>query len=487
MNGGGQFSTGRSKLRIRSTNSNYSRNSGDINSIELSGVTAMMSGVTAKEKITFERFLADPICVNNIAPEHDMAPSNEKIKRAFQIIRASFCLLDTSGDGEITLEELQQCHNMMGELSIGKELKKAFNELPSLVMGDMVVVFANWVLFLDTEQSALNNNHVGNAEDKSVSEFSASQNGNDTNLDDLDDFDEAGEHKGEGASKSGKGGGDATNGSKLAQVNKKRTSRYRLLVRHVRKLLGMSNILLSEEEDMLDILCNTMHGQVGTIFKRFDADESGEIDREEFTALCNHAIGEIEKEEMDHLFNFFDGEKKGLITFEMLQKRLKDVENRKISNSSGMIFGGLHSMVLEQNSGLHNMLKSLRLIASFYYIFAVPFEISFIFTCPNPNLDTVFMFYTVDWVVDLTLYIDMFSKFHLSYVNKKSVKVTTLRKIRKHYLAHGFAYDIIALFPIDFLFYLAIGETSTTLGYFRLLRLLRVVDVFNYYGYKRSK
>ena len=152
MNGGGQFSTGRSKLRIRSTNSNYSRNSDDINSIELSGVSAMMSGVTAKEKITFERFLADPICVDNIAPEHDMAPSNEKIKRAFQIIRASFCLLDTSGDGEITLEELQQSHNMMGELAIGKELKKAFNELPSLVMGDMVVVFANWVLFLDTEQ-----------------------------------------------------------------------------------------------------------------------------------------------------------------------------------------------------------------------------------------------------------------------------------------------------------------------------------------------
>ena len=41
---------------------------------------------------------------------------------------------------------------MMGELAIGKELKKAFNELPSLVMGDLVVVFANWVLFLDTEQ-----------------------------------------------------------------------------------------------------------------------------------------------------------------------------------------------------------------------------------------------------------------------------------------------------------------------------------------------
>ena len=152
-----------------------------------------------------------------------------------------------------------------------------------------------------------------------------------------------------------------------------------------------------------------------------------------------------------------------------------------------MLFGGVHSMVLEQNSGLHNMLKSLRLIASFYYMFAVPFEISFIHTCPNPNLDTVFKFYMVDWVVDLTLYIDMFSKFHLSYVNKKSVKVTTLRKIRKHYLAHGFVYDLIALFPIDILLYLATGDTSTTSGYFRLLRLLRVVDVFNYYGYKRSK
>ena len=135
----------------------------------------------------------------------------------------------------------------------------------------------NQTLPIQSSQSALNNNHVGNAEDKSVSEFSASQNGNDTNLDDLDDFDEAGEHKGEGESKNGKGGGDASNGSKLAQVNKKRSSRYRLLVRHMRKLLGV----ISEEEDMLDNLCNTMHGQVGTIFKRFDADQSGELDKEE--------------------------------------------------------------------------------------------------------------------------------------------------------------------------------------------------------------
>jgi len=45
--------------------------------------------------------------------------------------------------------------------------------------------------------------------------------------------------------------------------------------------------------------------------------------------LCNHAIGEIKKVEMDNLFNLFVDEKKGLITFEMLQKRLKDLENRK--------------------------------------------------------------------------------------------------------------------------------------------------------------
>jgi len=77
--------------------------------------------------ISFQNFLNDPLCVDSIAPEHDMAPSNEKIKRAFQIIRATFFLLDTDGDGEITLDELQQSKGMMGELSIGKELKNAFN------------------------------------------------------------------------------------------------------------------------------------------------------------------------------------------------------------------------------------------------------------------------------------------------------------------------------------------------------------------------
>jgi len=75
--------------------------------------------------ITFQRFISDPLCVDSIAPEHDMAPSNEKIKRAFQIIRATFFLLDTDGDGEITLDELQQSKGLMGELSIGKEVSDA--------------------------------------------------------------------------------------------------------------------------------------------------------------------------------------------------------------------------------------------------------------------------------------------------------------------------------------------------------------------------
>jgi hypothetical protein len=48
--------------------------------------------------------------------------------------------------------------------------------------------------------------------------------------------------------------------------------------------------LRSDEEDMLDILCNTMHGQVGTIFKRFDADQSGELDKEEVSERSEASV-----------------------------------------------------------------------------------------------------------------------------------------------------------------------------------------------------
>jgi len=354
-------------------------------------------------------------------------------------------------------------------------------------MGDLVALFANWTLCLDSD-GGIHNDHVhvesggsGSVSDLNSGGGSLPRSGSDKDLlDDLDGFEELEKDKKKGDDD------DALNASsEVKSRKKKKQKRFRQFYRSVRRFLGWSDILQDEEEDMLDKLCGMMHGQVGTVFKRFDADDSGEIDREEFTALCVHAIGEVSDEEMSNLFNFFDGDKKGLITFEMLQKRLKDAENRKSTDKSQ---NKLRSFVLERNGWLHKILIRLRLLASFFYLLVVPYEICFIHTAPNADSDTSFSFFFVGWCVDITLYIDMISKFHLNYVNKYSVEVYKLRKIRKHYLAHGFAYDFIALIPIDILFYLAMGEGRlAALGYFRLLRLLRLVDIFNYFGAKRAK
>lgn len=81
------------------------------------------------------------------------------------------------------------------------------------------------------------------------------------------------------------------------------------------------------------------------------------------------------------------------------------------------------------------------------------------------------------WCVDTLLYFSIFVRLHTTYVSRKNVKVVNIVKIRKHYLAHGFTFDLLAAFPFDFVAFFTFGKTYSTLRWFRLPRLLRIVDL----------
>ena len=76
----------------------------------------------------------------------------------------------------------------------------------------------------------------------------------------------------------------------------------------------------------------------------------------------------------------------------------------------------------------------LMVLLALAYFFVVPFEISFVSR----------RHFYFGWAADLLLWADMCFKCHLSYQNSRSVVVTKLSKIRKHYLKTSFLYDAFA-------------------------------------------
>ena len=114
----------------------------------------------------------------------------------------------------------------------------------------------------------------------------------------------------------------------------------------------------------------------------------------------------------------------------------------------------------------------------------VPYEICFIHNTVGSNSAQV---RNIGWAFDCILYLDMFVCFHTTYVNHRSVKVINAVKIRKHYLAHGFAYDLIASLPFDFIAFFAFGTNYSVLRWFRAPRLLRCVDIVKCFSRMRIK
>lgn len=96
---------------------------------------------------------------------------------------------------------------------------------------------------------------------------------------------------------------------------------------------------------------------------------------------------------------------------------------------------------------------------------------------------------TVEILVDVMFFVDIFINFRTTYVNKNDEVVSHPRRIATHYLKGWFFIDLVAAIPFDLIFFQSSGDQHTTLTSLlksaRLLRLVGIVrklDRYSEYG-----
>jgi hypothetical protein len=112
--------------------------------------------------ITFSQAISSNIVFDHLIPSGSSVMADQKTKKAFQIVRATFEMLDTDGDGEISPEELKSGKSkLVGELAYGNQMFKVFKDQQALTIGDLATLFAKWTIFHEVEETQLCAEFVG--------------------------------------------------------------------------------------------------------------------------------------------------------------------------------------------------------------------------------------------------------------------------------------------------------------------------------------
>ena len=248
-------------------------------------------------------------------------------------------------------------------------------------------------------------------------------------------------------------------------------------------------------EIKVEMVRNMMNKQSKKQFERFSRSGKLELNIDEFTRFVENLVGETTKDEVDAILASISVSSEGssMVAYEAI---LSDVGDEKTDPANAKLVlekegnkkddGKTPWYVLEPNGLFIRVIKIIRTLAAIFYITVIPFECGLIH--PMGDEKESMKTLIVGWCVDGVLVVDMASKFHLAYMNKRGFKIVSLRKIRKHYLSHGFVFDLLCLLPVDLLVYMTLTTTSvSSLGYFRIFRLLRCIDLSEYFSRKLAK
>jgi hypothetical protein len=246
-------------------------------------------------------------------------------------------------------------------------------------------------------------------------------------------------------------------------------------------------------ESRVDKIIDLLSKQSRKNFERYSRSGSKELNKVEFMRLVENLIGESSKKEFDEVLAAL-GVKSGLeiITYETIAPKV--VVAKMEDNASIIITGkdvsaksanGVPMYILLPSSRIHKFMKMVRTLAALFYLVVVPYECGLIHTqgLATESLNTL----KIGWCVDCILLIDIMMKFHTAYTNKTGFRIVRVAKIRKHYLSHGFIFDLICFFPADVVVYATLTTNTSKLGYFRIFRLLRCTDMISYFKMKLAK
>ena len=115
----------------------------------------------------------------------------------------------------------------------------------------------------------------------------------------------------------------------------------------------------------------------------------------------------------------------------------------------------------------------LIMILSVINWFQVPYQVSF-----DNTVDDFILIEIINYMIDLSFFIDVFVNFRTSYFNStKNVEITDSKLIAIQYLKTRFWLDFISSTPFDYLLFILPSSdvNSTSLKLFSLLKLVRVL------------
>lgn len=438
--------------------------------------TEMKNLIKDEETLDFEQLLSSQTAMDLFQhSENYVNRVVNKVGLVYQLARVTFNLLDSGKEGCVNVRKLKNNEDIMGELAHGEELFHCFNNMETIYPNDMAVVFARWVAVLDEDDKDDGHDLEAIGDDRSMDAESDAGSSR-LSMTDAD-----------GTRKSGEGE-DGTAEPRVGRVSA-------MLIK-----IGLKEKPKSLQDELLLRLSMDYADNIEGIFSAYDADRGGTIDMEEFTDMIHDLFGKtsFSKAEIESVFAFFDYDKTGELFKHVFQTKLVQYRDKvEGGEDEGDAEGGRGGRVKKDSaptswalvfdadtSRVVKFVDRLKVYAAFAYFLLVPYEIALVHGSPEGNSEDMKL---ISWGVDAILYVDMFVSFHKTYVNRRSVKVTNPVKIRKHYLAHGFSFDLLTCMPFDFITYIIFNPSYKVLRWFRLPRMFTVVEIMKSFKTARRK
>mmetsp|Transcript_23103 Transcript_23103/g.47903 ORF Transcript_23103/g.47903 Transcript_23103/m.47903 type:complete len:2455 (+) Transcript_23103:3757-11121(+) len=440
-------------------------------------------------ELNFNQVLGSEFIINVFSREDDTEKTMGKVQTAFSIIKATFNLLDIDGDGEITPEEIQSQRAIIGDLAYGNELFRSFDANNTVTIGEMVLIFSKWTIFsFGDEQAILEfsiSDELSLESNKVFSDVSSLS--DNVPQDSLGDQDEGEPHP------------QRASGPKKMRISLPISPAFSH--RTLRRALTPRAWFNKEQDDLnpaiksrarVDKVTEMITKQSKKQFERYSRSGKMELNKIEFRRMVENLLGETSDSEVDDILEALGVQGMEFISYESLISKNKSKRDESTTSADGLLESqtkindkDIPFYILLPESRLIQTVKVARTLASVFYLVVIPYECGLIHTLGNSEESRKTL--TVGWLVDVILLLDMVTKFHTSYTNKKGFKIVKLSKIRKHYLAHGFVFDLICLFPADILVYVTLTTNTSKLGFFRVCRLLRCIDIISFFSVKLAK
>jgi len=424
------------------------------------------------------------------------------LEQSYRMVNSAFEMLDRSGKGQITIQELKQ--SIGGELRSGDELLNLFSRKYIIYRKDFIISLLRWLGIIDEDELAL----IDDAEEMNKQLDAANDGTAKANFMISQEDIDAEAHRDALRHSFRFGAAGAAVDAVASAVAAAKLSKPSAFIVDLKRSFLFIARHYAEPNFALDtwfveLLASSSGAFVANgsdfVFRDIDKDGDGEIPYDEWKLFVEAAGLRLPHSKSTALYSLFLSGHPPKSYAALLERHidLKSLENRYIACEAEIAERKLFDdreqdrleqkrskgsaavvrnkpYVIKQGSKIDVGFERLSLFLAAYYTLAVPYMLAFSrfsreeYSGPQ----AVAIMYSADAL----LWVTICRKFVTSYANRHSVVVADPIKMRRHYFKTDFAYDFVSALPLDIAIWATSGKASGAL-WMRLPRLLRLRDV----------